>query len=258
LFALETEMTSIAEEENPIQIDHALGQQSLGLGLMLVQGWEKPVEYALYEICHHNIGIISRDPLEVGTMVMIERSNAQIVPMIVHQLVAKRDLPPGYRRFCLITVDPDVDFETMLPEMSQRNYTQMRKDHYHVRYARFYTEIPTRVDAKTFGSAETYTLKTINISKSGFLLASPPGFRVPFNESTLLELTVHVDGDEPIRFLGKVMRCEFDFEKKMKRYGINICEISAESKDRYSSFIDDTEHRKNRQIFRLLNLPMPV
>lgn len=250
-------MTAIAEEQTE-QIDQVLGQQSLGLGLMLVKGWDKPVEYALYEICHHNIGIITRDHLEVGTTVLIERTNTQIIPMVVHQLVPKKDLPPGYRRFRLISIDPEVDFESMLPEMGQRNYTVARKEHYHVRYARFSTEIPTRVDAKTFGSSELYTLKTINISKSGFLLASPPGFRVPFNESTLLELTVHVEGDEPIRFLGKVMRCEFDFEKKMKRYGINICEITAEARERYSSFIEDTEHKKNRQIFRLLNLPMPV
>lgn len=249
-------MSSVAE--NLLNIDQALGQPSLSIGLMLIQGWEKPVEYALYEICHHNIGVITSVTLQVGTPVLIERNENHIIPLIVHQAVPKENLPDGYNRYRLISVDPETDFETLIPELSQRTFAINNKKLYHVRFARFKTEIPTRVDARTFGSPEAYTLKTINISKSGFLLASPPGFRVPFNEATLLELTVHVDDEEPICFLGKVIRCEFDFEKKMKRYGINICEITADMKERYDSYIEDAEHRKNRQIFRLLNIPMPI
>jgi hypothetical protein len=249
-------MSSLAE--NIQSIDQALGQPSLSIGLMLIQGWEKPVDYALYEICHHNIGVITSVTLEIGTAVLIERNENHIIPLIVHQAVPKENLPDGYNRYRLISVDPDTDFETLIPELSQRTFAINNKQLYHVRFARFKTEIPTRVDAKTFGSPEIYTMKTINISKSGFLLASPPGFRVPFNEATLLELTVHVDDEEPISFLGKVIRCEFDFEKKMKRYGVNICEITTDMRERYDSFIEDAEHRKNRQIFRLLNIPMPV
>ncbi len=249
-------MSSLAE--HLLSIDQALGQPSLSIGLMLIQGWEKPVEYALYEICHHNIGIITAVALEVGTPVLIERNEHHIIPLIVHQSVPKGNLPVGYNRYRLISVDPDTDFETLIPELAQRSFAINTNQLYNVRFARFSTEIPTRVDASTFGSQEVYSLKTINISKSGFLLASPPGFRVPFNEATLLELTVHVEDEEPILFLGKVIRCEFDFEKKMKRYGVNICEITQESKDRYHGFIEDAEHRKNRQIFRLLNIPMPV
>lgn len=249
-------MSSVAD---PLQtIDQALGQTSLSIGLMLIQGWEKPLDYALYEICHHNIGIITSVDLTVGTAVMIERSETHIIPLIVHALVPKDNLPEGYHRYRLISVDPETDFEVLIPELAQRTFAINSKQLYHVRFARFKTEIPTRIDARTFGSPEIYTLKTINVSKSGFLLASPPGFRVPFNESTLLELTVHVDDGEPISFLGKVIRCEFDFEKKMKRFGINICEITSDSRERYHNFIEDVEHRKNRQIFRLLNMPMPV
>ncbi|MBC7660476.1 MAG: PilZ domain-containing protein [Chitinophagaceae bacterium] len=249
-------MSSVAE--NLLSIDQALGQTSLSLGLMIIQGWEKPIEYALYEICHHNIGVITSVVLEIGTPVFIERSGKHIIPMIVHQAVPTENLPGGYNRYRLISVDPETDFEVLIPELAQRTFHINDKQLYHVRFARFKTEIPTRVDARTFGSPELYSLKTLNVSKSGFLLASPPGFRVPFNEATLLELTIHVDDEEPISFLGRVIRCEFDFEKKMKRYGINICDITAEARERYDSFIEDTEHKKNRQIFRLLNVPMPV
>lgn len=250
-------MSSVVAE-TLLTIEEALGQPSLSIGPMMVHGWDKPIDYALYELCHHNIGVITAVELKVGTQVMIERSANLIIPMIVHAEVPKENLPEGYNRYRLISVDPDTDFETLIPELSQRSFAINNKQTYHVRFARFKTEIPTRVDARTFGSPEVYTLKTINVSKSGFLLASPPGFRVPFNESTLLELTVHVEDEEPIRFLGKVIRCEFDFEKKMKRFGVSICEITNESRERYDSFIEDVEHRKNRQIFRLLNMPMPV
>jgi c-di-GMP-binding flagellar brake protein YcgR len=135
--------------------------------------------------------------------------------------------------------------------------TFANRHQYQMRFGRFSTEVPTPVEARTFGSEEPYRMKTINVSKTGLLLASPPGFRVPFNESTLLELTLFLE-EQPIRCLGKVLRCEVDFEKKIKRYGINICDIHAEDCERYFSFIEDTEHRKNRQVFRALNIPMPI
>ena len=129
---------------------------------------EKPVEYALYEICHHNIGVITSVTLEIGTSVLIERNEHHIIPLIVHQAVPRDNLPEGYNRYRLISVDPQTDFETLLPELGARTFTINNKQQYNVRFARFKTDIPTRVDASTFGSPEIYTLKTINISKSGF------------------------------------------------------------------------------------------
>lgn len=237
--------------------EQAIAQQSLGFGLMTVAGWEKSVDYALYEVSHHNIGIISSDPLEIGTVVTVEHRENQPITLIVHQIVPRKNLPLGYQRFRLITTDPEVNFERILPESSHRKVNFTTRHHYQMRFGRFSTEVPTHVEARTFGSEEPYRMKTVNVSKTGFLLASPPGFRVPFNESTLLELTLFLE-DQPIRCLGKVLRCEVDFEKKIKRYGINICDIHADDREKYFSFIEDTEHRKNRQVFRTLKVPMPI
>jgi hypothetical protein len=247
--------TALLKEEQVL--DQVLAQQSIGFGLMSVAGSEKPVDYALYEVSHYNIGIISSDTLEVGTRVTVEYRDGQSIPLVVHQIVSKKNLPPGYKRYRLITTDPEVNFERILPESSYRKVAFTTRHQYHMRFARFNTEIPTRVEARTFGSEEPYHMKTINVSKTGFLLTSPPGFRVPFHQSTLLELTIFLE-DQPIRCLGKVIRCEVDFEKKVKRYGIDICDIHAEDREKYFSFIEDTEHRKNRQVFRMLNLPMPI
>ncbi len=246
---------ALAQEDEVL--DQALAQKSVGFGLMSIVGWEKPVDYVLYEVSHHNIGIITSDPLMVGTRVTVEYRDNQQIPLIVHQEVPKKNLPAGYKRYRLITTDPELNFEKILPENSHRKVSVSNRQQYHVRFARFSTEIPTLVEARTFGSEEPYHMKTINVSKTGFLLSSPPGFRVPFHESTLLELTLFLE-DQPIRCLGKVIRCEVDFEKKIKRYGVNICDIHADDRERYYSFIEDTEHRKNRQVFRSLKLPMPI
>ncbi len=246
-------MIALAKEN----IEEILVVQSVGFGIMLAEGWETSINYALYEVSNHNIGIISNEPLEVGTQISIQYKENSIIPMVVHQLVPRDNLPPGYRRFRLISLDPHINFEKLLPETSHRKFSLSTRHHFHVRFVRFSTEIPTIIDAKTFGSHRTYSMKTLNISKSGFLLATPPGFTVPFHDTTLLELNIVLDEQTSIQCLGKVVRCEADFERKFKRYGINICEMKPEDREAYHSYIDDLEHRKNRQVFRLLKLTMP-
>ncbi len=238
-------------------VDENLVTQSVGFGMMIVEGWENSVNYALYEVSNQNIGIISSDPLELGMRVIIEfRENMQI-PMVVHQNIPSYNLPEGFKRYRLISLESTVNFENLLPESNHRKFSLSTRHHYHVRFVRFSTEIPTLIDAKTFGAGQIYTLKTINISKSGFLLASPPGFGVPFNEATLLELNIKLAQGQQVKCLGKVVRCEYDFEHKYKRYGINISDFHDDSRELYYSYIDDIEHSKNRQIFRLLKISSP-
>lgn len=238
-------------------IDESLVTQSVGFGMMLVEGTEQSVNYALYEVSNQNIGIISSDDLEIGTRVSIEYRDHLRIPMIVHQKISSQNLPDGYKRFRLISLDSSVNFEALLPEANHRKFSISTRHHFHVRFVRFATDIPTLVDAKTFGAQQAYTLKTLNISKSGFLLASPPGFGVPFNEATLLELTIRLEQGQIVRCLGKVIRCEYDFELKLKRYGINLSDFHDNGRDLYYSYIDDLEHRKNRQIFRSLKISDP-
>lgn len=238
-------------------VDENLVTQSVGFGMMLVEGSEQSVNYALYEVSNQNIGIISSDNLELGTRVTIEYRDHMRIPMVVHQEIPAWNLPEGFKRFRLISLDTSVNFEALLPESNHRKFSLSSRHHFHVRFVRFATDIPTLVDAKTFGAQQAYTLKTINISKSGFLLASPPGFGVPFNEATLLELTIHLDQGYLVRCLGKVIRCEYDFEHKLKRYGIVLTDFQDNGRDLYYSYIDDLEHRKNRQTYRMLKLSDP-
>lgn len=250
-------MSNLAIMDEKIK-DQPNAQQSVGFGIMSVAGWKRPVDYELYEVAHHNIGIISNNPLEIGTVVTIDYRDSQVMQLIVYQIINSSNLPEGYKRFRLICTTFDKDFEQLLPESSLRKTSLSEINQYHIRFGRFETEIPTRIEARTFGSVEPYIMKTINVSKSGFLLSSPTGFRVPFHESTLLELTIHLEKNLELHCVGKVMRYEVDFEKRVKRYGIAIVEMNAQDRDIYFSFIDDTEHRKNRQVYRLLKLTMPI
>lgn len=232
--------------------------QSVGFGIMMATKLNKAINYAIYEVSNMNIGIISSDPLEIGTQVVIEHKDDVKIPMIVHQVVPRNHLPIGYTRYRLIALDNQINFEKLLPESSHRAFSLSSRHHFHVRFVRFSTEIPTVIDAKTFGGNQTYAMKTLNISKSGFLLATPPGFNVPFHDTTLLELKIVLDQNVSIKCLGKVVRLEYDFEKKIKRYGVNICEIHHEDREAYFSYIDDIEHRKNRQVYRLLKITTPL
>ncbi|MFY7929666.1 MAG: PilZ domain-containing protein [Oligoflexus sp.] len=249
----EKRMFSAAEE----RIDEGLGAASVGFGLMVADGREKSIDYTLFEVSHHSIGMISSDTLEVGQRVTIEHRESTNFPLLVYQIVPKRNLPEGFKRYRLICLDPGINFEKMLPESNHRKTALSTRQHYHIRFARFPTDIPLAVDARTFGAAQSYLMKTINISKSGFLLATPQGFGVPFHETTLLELKLALEEGQKVQCLGKVIRYEVDFEKKIKRYGVNVCEITPEDWERYTSFVEDIEHRKNRQIFRQLRIPMP-
>ena len=120
--------------------DKVIAKQSIGFGLMLAEGWEQAVDYALYEVSHHNIGIISKDNLEVGNKVTIEYRDQQIFSLIVHQIVPKKNLPSGYQRFRLISTDPDINFEHVLPESSHRKFSFSTQHNYQVRFARFRSE----------------------------------------------------------------------------------------------------------------------
>jgi hypothetical protein len=246
-------MVSVAEEH----IDDALSIQSIGFGLLSAEGGDRSIDYSLYEVSHQNIGIISNERLEVGQRLSIDHRDNFHIPLVVHQIVEKRNLPPGYRRYRLISLNPDINFEQMLPESNHRKVSFIARHDYRVRFARFITEVPIAVDAKTFGGNRSYLMKTINVSKSGFLLASAQGLTVPFHETTLLELKIILDEEPGIPCLGKVIRYEVDFEHRVKLYGVTISEISPDDRERYSSLVEDIEHRKNRQVFRQLRLPMP-
>jgi hypothetical protein len=67
------------------------------------------------------------------------------------------------------------------------------------------------VESRTIGTSAAYRFSTIDISRSGLLLAWERESRMPFIVNTLLELTIDPKGahlDKPVSCLGKVVRRE--------------------------------------------------
>ena len=87
------------------------------------------------------------------------------------------------------------------------------------------------VESRTIGTSAAYRFSTIDISRSGLLLAWERESRMPFIVNTLLELTIDPKGNhlqKPVSCLGKVVRRESEGESgkgNQARIGIQIVQI---------------------------------
>lgn len=87
------------------------------------------------------------------------------------------------------------------------------------------------VESRTIGTSAAYCFSTIDISRSGLLLAWERETRMPFIVNTLLELTIDPKSahlQKPVSCLGKVVRRESESENgkgNQARIGIQIVQI---------------------------------
>lgn len=87
------------------------------------------------------------------------------------------------------------------------------------------------VESRTIGTSAAYRFSTIDISRSGLLLAWERESKMPFIINTLLELTIDPKGaclEKPVNCLGKVVRREAehaDGRGNQARIGIQIVQI---------------------------------
>ena len=83
------------------------------------------------------------------------------------------------------------------------------------------------VESRTIGSPSAYRLSTLDISRSGLLLAWNRRGNVPFVVNTILEMTIDPKGrcfGGPVTCLGKVVRRESRCREETK-LGIQIVQI---------------------------------
>lgn len=67
-------------------------------------------------------------------------------------------------------------------------------------------ETPLKVVLCSIGAQVRYELATTNISNNGFFLEFESPGRFPFNESSILEVWLSLDGEKVVFFNGKVAR----------------------------------------------------
>lgn len=112
------------------------------------------------------------------------------------------------------------------------------------------------INASTFGTNKKYKLVTINLSHTGFLVAS---FEyVPFAMNTLLELEIDPNGDilsHPINCIGKVVRMVKGESAGLKEYiesfaeheelksifGVQISEISQDDRVEWKNAVTELQ-----------------
>jgi hypothetical protein len=101
---------------------------------------------------------------------------------------------------------------------------------------RYGIEVMARATIQLFGSTDTYELITENISETGVLLRGETKI-IHLTASSILEVSLFVEGGNPIKFLGKWARNATDFS-----IGIAISEISIVDRRRLAEFMDTIQH----------------
>ena len=105
--------------------------------------------------------------------------------------------------------------------------------------------VPTRrslfVEASTIGTAVVYPLVVENFSRTGMLLTWQATFRIPFNESTLVELRIDPECSlfaHPLKCLGKVVRrSEMESGAHHASFGIHIVQMEAADIEKWESVL---------------------
>jgi hypothetical protein len=204
---------------------------NFGLGRLISEERKAEVHYQPYEVSQHRLGIVApRNCLKCDEHLVLKTSFGD-VPFIVEE-VNEKDHPFGLVRYRLHCPVKKVSVEDVFRKSGCEQYFTGSSSGGSIQRTRFKIDPSIVVKAKTFGTRIAHDFHTINISKSGFLLASGHNVKVPFIQNTLLELALEVDGfwiKEPVNCLGKVVRClelRDARNESIKHYGIRITEMS--------------------------------
>ena len=104
------------------------------------------------------------------------------------------------------------------------------------------------VDTKTIGTNLCYSLRTINISKTGMLLSWNSSVKVPFIENTIIELKVDTTRQHlsfPVDCLGKVVRRIDHGADPATDFGVHIVQMEAEDRLRWDKTFEKFGKAKN-------------
>ncbi len=84
------------------------------------------------------------------------------------------------------------------------------------------------VKSCTIGGNVTFALLSENISRSGLLLAWHSKHRAPFQEKTIIQMTIDSEShmfESPLTCLGKIVRIAMD-DSDCRKYGVRIIQMT--------------------------------
>lgn len=177
-----------------------------GLGFLMLKKNKENITYQPFEISRYGLGIITDQPLDVGSDLVLKSAVGEIPFRVSSQIFGMDGEELRYR---LVALDMEADIEQFILDISTNEKVASLALSRNLQFARFETEPPIPVLAKTFGSTNRYQFKTINASASGLLIAGNDDKIAPFNVNTLLEIEMFPNGawlNEPLNCLAKVAR----------------------------------------------------
>ena len=110
-------------------------------------------------------------------------------------------------------------------------------------------EIDLAVVSKTLGTEASYAMSTMDVSKSGLLLAWDRKVRMPFIENTLIEMTIDPGSkalSAPVPCLGKVIRRvdrPTDGNQEASLIGVQIVQMDGDDINVWEKCLDQLEER---------------
>src|SRR5690606_16849314 len=116
------------------------------------------------------------------------------------------------------------------------------------RSTRFEVKPTIPVHAKTFGAIGEYTLYTVNVSKSGLLVATEADSPVPFIVNTLLEITIDPSAQrlaQPILCLAKVVRHKRTVQgnRRIQFFGVHFIEFNGQAQLAWQRTLEELERK---------------
>lgn len=212
------------------------------LGNLTCKGTQKLIDYEPYEFSQHCIGILSPNPLAVGNFVFLESLRSGLLNFRVAAKQRQGDL----FRYRLV-LDTQESLENILDIDPRSGKLKYEREGNRLQYARFSIEPQIYVYTKTFGSADHYVLKGVDVSKSGILLCAPVVYgTIPFIEHTLLEVKLNLGNhfiSESVEPLGKVVRIysEGYGHKRVKYLGVKFVEFESQDLAVWNKALENIE-----------------
>ena len=228
------------------------GLDNFGLGTLKAAASGEEISYQPYEFSRYRLGIIAKKGMAAGDHLAL--SNAQGDFSFAVEEINNRDVCFGLVRYKLKCLDPNENIEGLLKKTGSDRYLNNGTSASRIQNARFEIKPSITVSAKTFGTRVSHDCVTVNVSRSGVLLAAGGPVRIPFIKNTLLELTMERDGNwlsEPVHCIAKVVRTREAIgnnKEVVRQFGVKIIEMNPRDEKVWESALlsieDDITHNE--------------
>lgn len=218
---------------------------NFGLGALMLKKSKEEIKYQPFEISRYGLGIITSQPLDIGSDLVLKSSLGEVPFRVSTQIPASE---AGSLRYRLVALDMEADVEQFILDVANNEKVAALTLTKNLQHARFDTDPPIPVIAKTFGSTNRYRFQTVNVSTSGILMALDDEITAPFNINTLLELELIPNGvwlHEPLSCLGKVIRrntfARHSGQSPVVSFGIQFLEFQKDDLKVWQAILKDIE-----------------